>query len=335
MPIKLIIFDLDGTLVDTGRDITNALNDAIGPYGRGPLTVQETIAMVGEGLPRLIEKALGEENRDKKEEALSRFLEYHRAHLIDYTRPYPRVKQTLEMLGGLKKAVLSNKLESLTVRLLEKLGLAGYFDLVAGSDTPPEQKPSARAVQYVLDALGVHPAQALMVGDSPTDIEAGRAAGVATVAVTYGYRDRSLLAEADYVIDSLEELVPVLNMHYPISERRRELRYPASDYYGKYVGVKLETAEGLKEAALLDFSEHGMKLRTDQPLKEGEVFRCLLSIPESPSSEVSLSVVVKHAAREGEDFVVGAEVSQAEDEAWFAVFKRSVRLMMERHGEVL
>ena len=100
---ELIIFDLDGTLVDSGMDITNALNYAITPYGFKPLTVEDTIKMVGEGLTRLIEKILGDNNASIKDAVLDRFIKYYSEHLTDFTKPYPGVTKTLEMLGGYKK----------------------------------------------------------------------------------------------------------------------------------------------------------------------------------------------------------------------------------------
>lgn len=210
MPIKLIIFDLDGTLVDTSIDITNALNYALKPYGMKDLMVEDTIKMVGEGITRLVEKVLGDEKIQKRDVVIERFLDYYTEHLIDYSSVYPHVRETLEKLNGYKKAVISNKREYLSTRLLDKLNLLKYFDLVIGSDTTSERKPSAIPVIHVFTKLGVSPQESIMVGDSNYDIEAGKKAGVKTVAVTYGYRERQYLKDADYVIDSIEELLTLL-----------------------------------------------------------------------------------------------------------------------------
>ncbi len=212
MKIRLIIFDLDGTLVNSSVDITNALNYSIGPYGLEKLTVERTISLVGEGITRLIEKLLGESWADLRGVVLDRFLEYYSEHLADYTLPYPGVRDTLEMLGNYKKAVLTNKREDLSIRLLENLGLSGYFDIIWGSDSAPEKKPSPVPILEMLKKMSCGPEEAVIVGDSNYDIEAGRAAGVRTVAVSYGYRDVSLLKDADVIIDNMKELIPQLDI---------------------------------------------------------------------------------------------------------------------------
>jgi phosphoglycolate phosphatase len=210
MAIKLIIFDLDGTLVDTSIDITNALNYALKPYGLKNLTVDDTVKMVGEGITRLIEKLLGDKKIQERDDVIKKFLDYYSEHLIDYSSVYPQVRETLNKLDGYKRAVISNKREYLSTELLGKLDLLKYFNLVIGSDTTPEKKPSAVPVIHAVTELGVGPQESIMVGDSNYDIEAGKKAGVKTVAVTYGYRERQYLMDADYMIDSIEELLTLL-----------------------------------------------------------------------------------------------------------------------------
>ena len=205
------MFDLDGTLVDTAQDITNALNFAIEPNDIKILTVEDTIKLIGEGISRLVEKILSVENMHLKSEIMNRFLEYYSEHLIEHSKEYPHVKETLENLTTIKKAVISNKREDLSKRLLEELGLSEYFDLIIGSDTTGERKPSPVPVLYVINKLGLSGDESIIVGDSNYDIEAGKKAGVKTVAVTYGYRPRESLREADYIIDDIRELIPLLN----------------------------------------------------------------------------------------------------------------------------
>jgi phosphoglycolate phosphatase len=208
MNIKLIIFDLDGTLIDTAADITHALNYAVLPYLRKKITVEETIKLVGEGITRLIEKLLVPDRTELGPVVQDRFIQYYTEHLHDYSQPYPGVRETLDALNGYKKAVLSNKRESLSRRLLESLNLSSYFDIILGSDSVEEKKPSPKPVLQTLAMLSLRPENAIMVGDSDYDIEAGRAAGVSTVAVSYGYRDVSVLQNADFIIDDIRELPP-------------------------------------------------------------------------------------------------------------------------------
>lgn len=211
MPVKLIIFDLDGTLIDSSVDITNAINYAIEPYGVKPVTVQETISLVGEGITRLMEKVIEREGISADRDVLTkRFLEYYSTHLIDNTTVYPGVIDTLKRLKGYKKAVISNKREALSTKILNDLGLLKYLDLVVGSDTTPEKKPSPVPILYVLTKLNIKPEDAVIVGDSNFDIEAGKAAGIKTVAVTYGYRPVELLKGADFIINKMDELTEVL-----------------------------------------------------------------------------------------------------------------------------
>jgi phosphoglycolate phosphatase len=204
------MFDLDGTLVDTAKDITNAINFAIKPYDMKSLTVEDTIQLVGEGISRLIEKILPMEKMHLKSDVMKKFLEHYSEHLIGNSKEYPHVKETLENLINVKKAVISNKREDLSKRLLVELGLSEYFDLIIGSDTAGERKPSPVPVLYVITKLGLNVEESIIVGDSNYDIEAGKKARVKTVAVTYGYRPREYLTEADYMIDDIRELVPLV-----------------------------------------------------------------------------------------------------------------------------
>jgi len=211
MTIKLIMFDLDGTLVDTAQDITNALNFAIEPYDIKILTVENTIKLIGEGISRLVEKVLPVEKMHLKSNVMKRFLEHYSEHLTNNSKEYPYIKETLENLTGFKKAVISNKREDLSKKLLEELGLSEYFDLIIGSDTAGERKPSPVPVLYVVAKLGLSPEESVIVGDSNYDMEAGKRAGVRTIAVTYGYRPRENLIGADYIIDDIRELIPLVH----------------------------------------------------------------------------------------------------------------------------
>jgi phosphoglycolate phosphatase len=221
--LKLIIFDLDGTLADTSQDITDALNHALKPFGVKEYSVEETKAMVGSGISKLLESLLPEEAiippdpplkkgeiTNAKEVVTGRFLDYYDNHLIDNTELYPQVRETLSQLDSYKKAVLSNKREKYSKEILHELGIMQFFDLVWGSDSVREKKPSPVPILDILDRFNVSKSEAVIIGDSNYDVEAGRAAGVKVIAVTYGFRSREFLEGSDYIIDRFDELLDVI-----------------------------------------------------------------------------------------------------------------------------
>ncbi|MDA8083418.1 MAG: HAD-IA family hydrolase [Nitrospiraceae bacterium] len=208
--IRLIMFDLDGTLVDTALDLTNALNYAIEPYDIPELTVARTISLVGEGVSKLVARVVKGYDPLIYDAVLDRFTGYYAEHLTDASLPYPGVAETLQGLEGRKKAVVSNKREAMSKRLLADLGLLDYFDLVLGSDSVDENKPSPKPLLHAIGALSSLPEESVMVGDSDFDILAGRSAGVKTVAVSYGFRPVESLRDADFIIGSMAELPALL-----------------------------------------------------------------------------------------------------------------------------
>ena len=210
MATKLILLDLDGTLVDTVNDITNALNYALDGRGLRTLSVGEVKYLIGEGINRLIEKVLGEERIHVKDAVVTRFLDHYSKHLADNSTVYPYVRETLEKLTSYRKAVISNKREYLSTELLKKLDILKYFDLIIGSDTTSERKPSPIPVIYALSKFNAEPSEAVMVGDINYDIEAGRRAGIMTIAVAYGYGERRYLLDADAVVDNFGDLCAFL-----------------------------------------------------------------------------------------------------------------------------
>ncbi|MEK6691084.1 MAG: HAD-IA family hydrolase [Nitrospirota bacterium] len=209
--VDLIIFDQDGTLVDSISDITNSVNYALDTVGLSVFDVDTIRGFVGEGITKLIEKTLGP-HKEFLERARSLFLEYYSSHLTDNTYIYPNVVDLLEYFKRKKKAVISNKLESLTKDLLEGLGIIHYFDIVLGGDSIGRKKPFPDSIIKVLDVFDVKKSRVVMIGDSPTDIKAGKGAGVLTCGVTYGYRGRDeiLSAEPDFLIDDILELKEII-----------------------------------------------------------------------------------------------------------------------------
>jgi phosphoglycolate phosphatase len=211
MPLQAILFDLDGTLVDSATDITNAFNYAIKRCGAAPVSREEIEAMLGEGLSRIMKKfeALKDMGMDVTD-VRKHFREHYLANIAVYSRPYPGVEDTLERLKDFRKAVVSNKLEVFTQKTLRQLHLLSHFDLVLGGDSGPERKPSPQSIISALSKLGVPADQALMVGDTMYDIEAARGAGVKTVAVTYGYGSPGFETAADFTMDQFPELVDIV-----------------------------------------------------------------------------------------------------------------------------
>jgi phosphoglycolate phosphatase len=334
MSIRLVIFDLDGTLVDTSVDITNALNYAILPLGLQALSVEKTTALVGEGLSKPVEKILGTEMQEYKDDVLNRFLHHYTSHLVEYSKPYPYVRDVLERLEGISKAVLSNKLEFLSRKLLEDLGLADYFDFIAGSDTASEKKPSPVPVYNILSILSVIPEEAALVGDSNLDVQAANDAGVMSIAVTYGYRSRSILKGADHIIDSLGDLIPLIHPDQRIPERRREKRHVVPSLCQKYLEFKMMIGKDYIPAAILDFSEHGLKLKCPVPLDPGSKRETTISVPKSLQKEISLSLGIRHCSEEHGYYIIGAEIEKVGSDLWFKVFRNILQFIKDREGDI-
>ncbi len=211
MPLQLILFDLDGTLVDSAADITNAFNYSLGLHGIPPIARTEIETILGEGMTLIIKKFDEWKEQGVDPSAIRKdFREYYLSHIAVYSAPYPGVEDTLHRLKDFKKAVISNKLEVFTLRTLKQLRLLEYFDLVVGGDSGPERKPSPQSVLSVLSKFGVPPDETLMVGDTAYDIDAGRSAGVKTAAVTYGYGSSGFSDGADFTIDTFPELIDIV-----------------------------------------------------------------------------------------------------------------------------
>ncbi len=212
--IELIIFDLDGTIVNSIFDIADGVNHVLNSMKRRSISTKEVQNMVGSGVRKLIELALnGTEDEEVMENALIKFQEYYSNNLTTKTRPYKGVVSTVQQLSVYKKAIYSNKPQELTTKVIKDLDLNSYFNVVQGADDSKyKRKPSPEGIAYILEKLHVKPAHALMVGDSTHDIQAGKKAGLMTCAVTYGYREEKILAEEspDYMIHQLPELVDIL-----------------------------------------------------------------------------------------------------------------------------
>jgi phosphoglycolate phosphatase len=207
--IKLIIFDLDGTLINSIYDITDAVNFALSSFSDKTYNVEQVRQFVGSGFKMLLKQAAPRE--EIQEELQKKFLSYYWQNLTKKTLPYDGVIDTLKQLNVRKKAVVTNKKESFSREILKNLKLETYFDTVVGGDSTPYKKPSPEPLCEVLKRFTIAPHEALMVGDGEHDIEAGRAAGMKTVAVTYGYRDKEQIKDADFLINDMRHLIPLLS----------------------------------------------------------------------------------------------------------------------------
>jgi phosphoglycolate phosphatase len=195
MPAPTIVYDLDGTLADTAEDLVATLNWLLAKDGLAPLPVESAGALVGAGARALIRRGFAASGRSLDAEAIERlfgdYLEYYNAHILVRTRLYPGVDKALETFDGAgwRQAVCTNKVERSARLLIEKLGIADRFAFVCGQDTFGVGKPDARPLLETIAASGGTRERTIMVGDSGTDVRTARAAGVAIVAVDYGYAD--------------------------------------------------------------------------------------------------------------------------------------------------
>ncbi|RCX16921.1 phosphoglycolate phosphatase [Anaerobacterium chartisolvens] len=204
-----IVFDFDGVIVDSGADIANAVAYTLKAFGRPVLSREEITGYVGGGAEQLIRKSFKDCGEDIIKEALPFYKKYYLDNCVVETRLYDNVRETLSFFSGKNLAILTNKPEDLTYRILERLEVMKFFKLVIGPESVQRLKPDPEGLVKVLQSLGESPQNALMVGDTYTDIEVGKRAGARTCGVTYGLGDTGALAAAgpDIIIDDMGELM--------------------------------------------------------------------------------------------------------------------------------
>lgn len=204
-----LIFDLDGTIVDTKADLAAATNYMLHSLSRPTLSVQQVERYIGDGARVLVERALGLDQLPLIDKGLSIFLEYYAKHLLDHTRPYAGIESILKeaQSHGMTLSLLTNKPEAPSRAILSGLGLANYFTTIIGGDTLPVRKPDPWGVFHLQQSTGVSLAQTVLIGDSRIDVETGRAAGIAICGVTWGFDTRGVLTTPpEFVVDTSEEL---------------------------------------------------------------------------------------------------------------------------------
>lgn len=193
---RLILYDLDGTLVDTAEDMAQAVNVALTRLGCAPLSSRRIRAGVGQGLANLIEECLGAADAARVEAGVQLFRDYYGAHLVERSALYPGAREVLEHFRDRTQAVVTNKPDPFAHDLLEALGVAGYFSQIVTGEAAYPMKPDPTSVAALMTHHCVHPGETLLIGDSPIDIETGRRAGVLTVVVSHGFSEEAELRSA-------------------------------------------------------------------------------------------------------------------------------------------
>lgn len=218
MTAPAIVFDLDGTLVESAPDLAATTNVLLARRGRRQVELSELRSMVGKGARVMLDKAFaatGEPASDAElKQMIPEYLEYYGEHVSDLTLPFPGVIKALDTLKerGCPLGVCTNKFEGLSNKLLKALEMDHYFDAVLGGDTLDIRKPNPEHILETIRRLGGSSDNAVMVGDSNNDIDAAKAGGVASVAVTFGYTDiPPEKLGADRVISHFDELIPAID----------------------------------------------------------------------------------------------------------------------------
>jgi phosphoglycolate phosphatase len=211
-PVRALIFDLDGTLIDSKRDLIHSVNAMLSEMGRQKLSEETISGYIGHGAPLLVSRALGgNAKEDDLRRALQFFLAYYEEHKLDRTCAYPGVAETLAELQrkNLPMAVLTNKPVRMSVRILELLGLAKYFRAIYGGNSFETKKPDPLGANTILGEFAVLPQETMVVGDSEVDVQTARNAGTIAAAVNYGFgvHDRAQ-HPADIYLENIRDLVP-------------------------------------------------------------------------------------------------------------------------------
>jgi len=213
--VRALIFDLDGTLIDSKLDLAVSVNATLQHMGRAALPHPRIYGYVGKGAPRLIEQALGPGATPADcRQGLEFFLAYYRQHMLDNTVTYPGVREGLAALEGLPMAVLTNKPVRFSEEIVKGLGLGKYFRFVYGGNSFQTKKPDPAGMDRLLHDFGIAPREAMLVGDSEVDVQTARNAGTWACGVTYGLGLEKLAQyPPDLLLDSLADLPEHLNGH--------------------------------------------------------------------------------------------------------------------------
>ncbi len=201
---RLIFYDLDGTLVDTKQDITASANHMLREIGLPPLSQEQVIPHVGRGLRQLVVSCIGSCSSEKLESAMKIYRRHYTEHMLDHSRLYPGVEELLEHFKSRKQAVVTNKPNPYSRQILAGLGVEGYFMEIIGGDSEYPKKPDPAALIALMEKAGARPAEALFIGDSVVDIQAGKAAGIEMAVVTHGFESQEAIRAASPEVIALD-----------------------------------------------------------------------------------------------------------------------------------
>lgn len=212
---RLVVFDLDGTLLNTIADLGNAANHTLAELGLPQHSLDEYRLMVGNGMRKLIMRALPDDKAQDDafvDDTLAAFLKYYADHIDLYTKPYPGIPELINTLSteGYKLAVASNKIQAGAEKLIARFFPGIDFVAVMGNSPDYPLKPDAALVEYIMQKAGTDRTHTVMVGDSDTDIQTARNAGIPVIAVSWGFRPRHELTSADYIADDTNQILRIL-----------------------------------------------------------------------------------------------------------------------------
>jgi phosphoglycolate phosphatase len=213
--VRGLIFDLDGTLIDSKLDLIHSVNAMLREMKRPQLAAETISGYVGHGAPQLVARALGgAATEEELKRAVQFFLAYYEEHKMDNTRAYPGVAETLAQLSQMPMAVLTNKPVRISVRILNSLGLAKFFRAIYGGNSFESKKPDPFGAGKILQEFGIASREALLVGDSEVDVQTARNAGTQAAAVNYGFgvHDRAAYP-ADIYLDRFSDLADIVRNH--------------------------------------------------------------------------------------------------------------------------
>jgi phosphoglycolate phosphatase len=208
LKISAIVFDFDGVIVDSGADIANAVSETLKAFNQPLLSKEEIIKNVGRGAEYLIRSCIKDCSEELFIEAYPYYRKYYLENCILETRLYDNLEETLDYFKDKKLAVFTNKPEELTRKILEGLGVMKYFKLLVGPESVENLKPHPEGLLKILEAFGEEPQNAIMIGDTYTDVEVGKKAGTHTCGVTYGLggTEELINVKPDFIIDNIRKL---------------------------------------------------------------------------------------------------------------------------------